>query len=629
MKSRPESLRGDTCPTMVLITDQVGRVAFIDPSVGEWLGYQTQQLIGQELTTIMPQLDADVAPGVWHDAEIRLATGHAIYRQTHRTILHGASGSVTVVWRVRPGSGNQAAHTELLASIIRSSSEAIVTKTPEGVITSWNEGAERLYGYDAASAIGRTAEFLFPPEAQAEEVHILTKVAHGETVKHHRLTRLRSDRGPVTVELTASPLRDGSGHVVGVLAVSRDIEELARTQERFREFLVSAPDAIIAVRSNGKITFANQMATHLFDYEQNQIIGQPVEILIPEYVRDRHQELRDQYFMEPRHRAMNAGSPLWGRRADGSTFPAEISLNPVTVDDGVVTLASIRDRTEWLAAQNQLVTLREKAAQGRVREELMRNQRLDSLGQLASGIAHDFNNLLGIIANHARLIVETTDDNSPDLLNEIRRDANQIVKSVDRGERLTRQLLTFGRRDPAQPEICDLNSIIDDVVAMLERTLGNQVRLRTALTDGLPAVLADQGQIEQIVLNLAVNARDAMPTGGELTISTHVRHLDADFRGVGSTPQPGRYAGIDVTDTGTGIPPDLLRQIFDPFFTTKGPGKGTGLGLAMVYGIVAQSHGALTLRSAPGAGTTFTVLFPAADTDPEPPDAVAQQANNR
>jgi signal transduction histidine kinase len=250
----------------------------------------------------------------------------------------------------------------------------------------------------------------------------------------------------------------------------------------------------------------------------------------------------------------------------------------------------------------------------RVQAQLQQAQRLESLGQLAGGVAHDFNNLLAVILNYTSFVSEElaapAESGWPERLESARSDLGQIKQAAERAAGLTRQLLAFARREVTRPQVLDLGNVITGVEELLRRTLGEHVELSTSLASGLWPVLADPGQMEQVLVNLAVNARDAMPGGGTLTIDTSNITVDADTIAGGSKAWPGRNVRLRVSDTGTGMTAEVIEHVFEPFFTTKEEGAGTGLGLATVYGILAQAEGHIQIYSEPGAGTTFNIMLP-------------------
>jgi PAS domain S-box-containing protein len=375
------------------------------------------------------------------------------------------------------------------------------------------------------------------------------------------------------------------------------------------------------VDTAGRIVMANTQTERLLGYDTGELIGQPVEELVPDQVKGHHQALRDRYLADPTPRPMGHGSQLTARRRDGSVFPAEISLSSMAAEDGLIVLASIRDVTDRLEAAAERERLKAQADRERLEAQLHQAQRLESLGQLAGGVAHDFNNLLAVILNYSAFVEEELQAaiaaGEAERWEPAFRDMGQIQRAADRAIALTHQLLTFGRREVVRPQVVSINDIVGEVEALLRRTIGEHVRLAVRLDPDLWPVLADPGQLEQVLINLAVNSRHAMPGGGTLAIETENVELDMAFAARHPGLQPGRYVRLQVGDTGVGMPPAVLAQAFEPFFTTKPKGEGTGLGLATVYGIVTQAGGHVELRSETGIGTTVTAFVPATDQIPE------------
>jgi PAS domain S-box-containing protein len=509
-----------------------------------------------------------------------------------------------------------------LAAIVQSSPDAIIGQTSVGVITSWNTGAQHLYGYPPAQMIGQDAAVLVPAEQRVAEAEQLARVVRGEHVEQYQADRRRADGGVVTVMVTLSALAGAGGHVTGVASISRDVTALRRAEAKFRGLLEAAPDAIVGVTADGRFTLVNAQAERLFGYRREELLGQPIEVLVPERARGVHPGHRDHYFGQPQPRPMGAGLHLAARRKDGSEFPVEISLSALDTEDGVVVSAAVRDVTERLQAQAEHERLQAIADRERLEAQLQQSQRLESLGQLAGGVAHDFNNLLAVIVNYtefvAEQVAEAAQTSGDPRWPAVRRDIAEILRAGARAGELTHQLLAFGRREVVRPQVLDLNTVIGQVENLLRRSLGEHIQLHTQLAGDLSPVLADPGQLEQVLVNLAVNARDAMPEGGTLSVETANRVLDEDAVHTHPSLRPGRHVQLTVSDTGTGIPPEVAERVFEPFFTTKPKGQGTGLGLATVYGIIHQADGHAAIASAPGAGTTFTALLPATEQRPVP-----------
>ena len=378
------------------------------------------------------------------------------------------------------------------------------------------------------------------------------------------------------------------------------------------------PDAFVGVDAGGAIVFANSQAEALFGYSREHLIGRPLEMLMPERLAAAHRGHRARFFSHPHTRPMKSGLELTGRRLDGSEFPAEISLGTIELDGHVLATAAIRDISERIAVVREKERLEAEAERERLANQLHHVRRLESLGELAGGIAHDFNNLLAVIINYAELVADNLDaaGESEETRRTTRADIEQICLAAQRAAHLTHQLLAFARREVVQPEVIDVNAVVADIEQLLTRTLGEHIALRSELAADLRSILIDPGQLEQMLVNLAVNARDAMPNGGTLTIDTANVDVDADYANHRPELSPGPYVRLRVSDDGTGMEHDVVERAFDPFFTTKAAGQGTGLGLATVYGIVQQAGGQARIYSEPGIGTTFTALLPATDRSP-------------
>ncbi len=506
------------------------------------------------------------------------------------------------------------AERQQLAVIVQSSHDAIIGKTLDGIITSWNIGAERLYGYRSDEVLDRPASMLFPPGQEETEAQLMARIARGERIDQYEVQRRCKDGTTIAVALTLSPITDASGTITGVASISRDISERQRAEAMFRGLLEAAPDAIIGVNREGTITLLNAQTERLFGYRREELLGQPVEVLVPQRVRAQHPQRVAAYFADPEPRQLGAGRDLTAVRKDGSEFPAEISLSALETDEGVIVSAAIRDVTERLHAHAERERLIMQAERDAAERRLQHTRRLESLGQLAGGVAHDFNNILAVIANYTELLLDTLDTPtlSPADLAAARADLGQISRAAERATRLTKQLLAFGRRDITQAEVLCLNHVIGDVEQMLRRTLGEHIHLITQFDRQLWPIHADASQIEQILVNLAVNARDAMPGGGTLSIDTSNVDLEPDDV-TDDNLTAGRYVRLRVSDTGAGMPPEVIERAFEPFYTTKPAGSGTGLGLATVYGIATAAGGNVHLYSEADIGTTVTILLPAVD----------------
>jgi hypothetical protein len=375
------------------------------------------------------------------------------------------------------------------------------------------------------------------------------------------------------------------------LSAARSPGGSAESEARFRALMESASQGIIAINRGGKIEIVNHKAEELFGFTREEMIGRDIEILMPDALRAAHLEHRQGYFGQPHPRPMGIGLDLSGRRKTGECFPLEISLNYVDIEGQPLAIAFITDISERLRLETQL----------------RQSQKMEAIGQLAGGVAHDFNNLLTIIQGYAAMSLDSLDSTDP-----LRESIEEIEKAAISAGGLTRQLLAFSRRQIVRLRILNLNTTITQVEKMLRRVIGEDVDLVLDTADQLHEILADPGLIEQVLMNLAVNARDAMPNGGRLILETANLSLEKEYAGAHLAVKTGPHAMLAVSDTGAGMSPEVRARIFEPFFTTKPQGQGTGLGLATVYGIVKQLDGTIWVYSEPGKGTTFKILFPAA-----------------
>ncbi|MFG1611000.1 PAS domain S-box protein [Actinoplanes sp. NPDC049265] len=756
----------EAAPDAIVGVDAGGRIVLVNAQTERLFGYGRDELVGQLVEILVPEAKRAMHParrtqyvsdpqprpmGEGTELSARRKDGSEFPAEISLSAIdteHGMliSAAIRDVTQRRASAAAQ----HQLAAIVQSSHDAIMGKTLDGRITSWNPGAERLYGYTAQEMIGRRVDILLLRAWRATEASVMRRIAGGERVEQFQIERRHKDGRTITVSLSLSPIIDDTGDVVGVASVSRDISERlraevkfqglleaapdaiigvtpdgkialvnaqaerlfgyrrtellgqqveilvphyargdhpsyrcgyladrqprpmgagmqlaglrkdgsqfpadislssiktedgvlvsaairdvtdrARAEAKFRGLLEAAPDAIVGITQDGSITLVNTQAERLFGYTRAELLGQPIEILVPDHARDVHPDRRTRYFAQPVPRPMGAGMALAARRKDGSEFPVEISLSALDTEDGVVVSAAIRDVTDRIEMQAARERLKTQAERERLEAQLHQSQRLESLGQLAGGVAHDFNNLLAVMLNYTTFIAEQITAKAqadPDgEWHEVRNDITQIQRAGERATELTHQLLAFGRREVVRPQVLNLNTVVGEIEPFLRRTIGEHIQLHPQLAAELWPVLADPGQLEQVLVNLAVNARDAMPQGGTLSIGTTNRTLDQNAVTSRTGLNPGRHAELWIADTGTGIPSDVAERVFEPFFTTKPKGEGTGLGLATVYGIIVQAGGHAAITSTLGAGTTITILLPATDQTatpvetPEPP----------
>jgi len=386
--------------------------------------------------------------------------------------------------------------------------------------------------------------------------------------------------------------------------VIRHAIERQRSEARLSAVMRAALDAHVMMDAAGTITGWNPQAETVFGWPAAEVLGRPLaEIVIPPARREAHWNGLRHFLATGAGPILNQRIELTAIRKDGREFPVELAITPIRVGDDWSFSAFVRDITERKLLQQQLI----------------QSQKMEAVGRLAGGVAHDFNNLLTAIFGYADLLAEELAPGHPG-----RADLNEIRTAATRAAALTRQLLAFSRQQVLQPVVLNLNDMVENIEKMLHRILGEDVELHTALAPNLANTRADPGQIEQVIMNLAVNARDAMPTGGKLTIETANVELDAAYAKQHQPVIPGHFVMLAVSDTGIGMDDATKARIFEPFFTTKEVGKGTGLGLATVYGIVKQSGGYVWLYSEPGKGAAFKIYLPRVDAERDAPAAAPE-----
>jgi len=503
------------------------------------------------------------------------------------------------------------AETLLSPSILEAVPDAVIAVNRQGVIIQANSQTEALFAYTRDELIGQKVEMLVPERQRPEhdshrdQFHARPKIRRmGSGLD---LYGRRRDGSEFPVEISLSPIATGDGTMV--LSVIRDISDRKRIEEELRRaneelnrrksrelrdsqnrlalIVDSSQDAIIGKNLDGLVTHWNKGAEHIYGYTAQEMIGRPVSVLAP---REREDEIpailekirtgqRVEYFESVRV------------TKDKRSLHVSISVSPIYDADGNVVGAS--------------TIARNITAQKKIEDQLRQSQKMEAVGRLAGGVAHDFNNLLGIVTACSELLRSRVDEESAEYIDNIR-------EAAKRGASLTRQLLAFSRRQPVQTQLLDLNERLKEVNKLLRPLMGDDVEVVLLPRPATAVIEADPGQLDQIVINLAVNARDAMPRGGKLILETAALDCDESFAREHSMTA-GRYVMLAVSDSGTGMDEVTRSRIFEPFFTTKEMGKGSGLGLATVYGIVKQSGGHVWVYSEPGQGTTFKIYLPSAE----------------
>ena len=478
--------------------------------------------------------------------------------------------------------------------MVRSADDAIIGKTIDGVVQTWNPGAERLYGYSATEMIGREMAILLPPDRPDEEASILERIGRGERVEHFDTVRMRKNGYLIHVSVAISPITAKDGTVIGASHVARDITEsagLELARSHLAAIVESSDDAIISKNLDGIVQTWNKGAERLYGYSAVEMAGRPMSLLL---APDRPDEEALILKRIARGERVDHFETLRLRK-DGKQIAVSLSISPVYDKDGTVRGAShvARDITE----------------RRRIEIEQLHAQKLESLGVLAGGIAHDFNNLLTGILGNASLVADSLHPANPN-----RRVLDECVKSAERAALLTRQLLAYAGQGRFVTERINLSALVQELSTLVQVSISRKVQIRLELADNLPFIHADASQIQQVIMNLIINGAEAIGDDVGLVVCTTIAETldDAYLRTLGPealSMAPGRYVVLEVHDTGSGIDAAILSRIFEPFFSTKFTGRG--LGLAAVSGIVRGHKGAIKIYSSPGKGSTFKVYFPA------------------
>ncbi|TCL68361.1 PAS domain-containing sensor histidine kinase [Rhizobium sp. BK251] len=480
---------------------------------------------------------------------------------------------------------------------------AIFMLSPEGLVTSWNAGAQRYKGYQAHEILGEHFSRFYPEEdrkAGLPERALATALSEGRF--DNEGWRVRKDGSRFWAHVIIDPVRTSTGELIGFAKVTRDLTErkqaeaeLKRSEQQFRILVQGVTDyAIYMLDPDGLVSNWNAGAQRIKGYMPEEILGQHFSRFYTDEDRARGEPQRS---LETARREGRFESEGWRQRKDGTRFWASVVVDAIRDERGeLLGFAKVtRDISEKRQAQQALE---------RAREELFQSQKMEALGQLTGGIAHDFNNLLMAVLGSLEIVRRRLPEDSP-----IAPLIANAVQGAQRGAALTQRLLAFSRRQTLQMDAIEVPALIAGMTDLLQRSLGATAFLETRFPPDLPSVMTDYNQLETAILNLVVNARDAMLSGGLISITAYEETVSP---GQAAVLRPGRYVCISVKDEGEGMDAETLAQAAAPFFTTKGVGKGTGLGLSMVQGLVEQSGGGLVLRSGKGKGTTVELWLPVA-----------------
>jgi PAS domain S-box-containing protein len=494
---------------------------------------------------------------------------------------------------------------------------AIFMLDPDGIVTSWNPGAQRLNGYRASEIIGEHFSLFYTPEDQKSGLPArVLRTAAAEGRFEDEGWRVRKDGTRFWAQEIVSPIKSPSGEIAGYAKIARDLTEktraeemLRRNEEQFRLLVQGVTDySIYLLSSNGTVSSWNPGAERIYGYRPEQIIGKNFASF---YSNEDRQAGAPERAMEISAREGRFEQEGWRVRKDGSRFWANAIIDPIRNDMGdIIGFAKItRDITEQKETKRAL----EEA-----REALFQSQKMEAIGQLTGGIAHDFNNLLTGILGSLELIETRM---AQGRVKEIGRYVNVAQGAAKRATALTNRLLAFSRRQALAPSPTNVMRLVSGLDELIRRTIGAAIDLQVDIPDDVWGILVDSNQLENALLNLCINARDAMPDGGRLEIKAANWRVDL-HAAKAQDLAAGDYVIVSVSDTGTGMPKEIIERVFEPFFTTKPLGEGTGLGLSMVYGFAHQSGGKVWIESELGRGTRVHLCFPrhTGSVEPAEPD---------
>lgn len=593
-----------------------GVLTYVNPSYSRFFARPAEELVGQRFFSLIPAEDRawleetlrrDLRPDmvpltvehrvVAGDGSIRWLrwTNSAVRDDTGRFLEYQAIGHD--ITRQKRAELELSRNHEMYRRAISAAAAVPYQMTlPERRYLFLGEGIQSLIGFDPEGLTPAALEALVEETVLLGEgsglpaAEVRRRLEQGQLDHWRADYRVRTRSGEVRwLSDSAVPTWDEAGRVTGVLGILQDITERRKMAEEhtlLATAVAQVDEVIFVTDPQGTILYANPALERVTGYTRAELFGQTPRL----FKSGRHPDGFYQHLWETITRGVPWKGRVVNRRKDGRLFEAELSISPVRDAAGRILryVAVGRDITQQAALE----------------ERLRESQKLEAIGRLAAGVAHEFNNLLTIIQGNALLIHRET------LPSEDAHCVDQIIHACHRAAEVTRSLLVYSRRQPLCMEAVDLNELVQRTARMLDRLLGEQIRLRLSLAPNLPGLKGDAGLLEQLLLNLAINARDAMPNGGELTLETQTLRLDEQQARLRPEARAGLYVCLTVRDTGTGIAPEHLPHIFEPFFTTKEVGKGTGLGLASVYGIVQQHGGWIDVDTELGRGTVFRVCFP-------------------
>jgi PAS domain S-box-containing protein len=588
-----------------------GVITAWNPAADRMFGYRAAEVIGQSIEIIVPEDRRDELRGILarvkHGERIQHFETERLTRDGRRidvslsvSPVKSDSGEIIGVAKIARDIGDRRkAQADLLKEIeerrqiFETSLDLILVTDRQGLLLHVSPSAKDILGYAPDEMVGRNAiDFIHPGDLHNTR-NEMRMARSGRAMRNFECRYLHRHGHPVTLTWTGMWSEPVQKHFFS----GRDMTEQKRAEESLQDsermargIIDTALDAFVQMDDTGLVAEWNAQAEKVFGWRRAEAIGKRIsDLIVPDRYRTRHNDGLARFLHRGESAILGRRFEIEALRRDGKEIRIELSVTALRRREGYMFNAFIRDITEKLAAE----------------EQLRQSQKMDTIGQLTGGVAHDFNNILTVITGTIEILEEGV-ANDPNLA----AIARMIDEAAARGAELTQRLLAFARRQPLQPRTTDVNTLIVDAAKLLRPTLGEHVEIESAFEDDAWRALVDPGQLTTALLNLALNARDAMPDGGKLVLETGNVQLDESYARLHSEVTPGPYVMIAVSDTGHGIPAAIRDKVFDPFFTTKGTGKGTGLGLSMVYGFVKQSNGHIKIYSEEGHGTTIKIYLP-------------------
>ena len=624
----------EAAPDGMVVVNQAGEIVLLNAQAEKQFGYRRDELLGQKVTNIIPHGFAErlIADGTRTAAEAlaqQIGTGIELNGKRKDgsefpieimlSPLESAEGIlITAAIRNITVRKDAEKHLEQMEGryrgLLEAAPDGMVVVNQAGEIVLLNAQAEKQFGYRRDELLGQKVTNIIPTGFAERLIADGTRTAAEALAQQIgtgiELTGKRRNGSEFPIEIMLSPLESPEGTLVTAairnISVRKDADRhLAQMEGRYRGLMEAAPDGMVVVNQAGEIVLLNVQAEKQFGYRRDELLGQKVTNIIPEGFAERLVADALRTTAEALAQQIGTGIELHGRRKDGTVFPLEIMLSPLESPDGILVTAAIRDISE----RKQLA------------RQLHQSQKMEAVGQLTGGIAHDFNNLLGVIIGNLDLLDRLVTGNEAAV-----KRVRTAQKAAVRGADITRRLLVFSSNEELKPAVVRLTDSIQNTIELAARGLGPEIRITTHLDESLPSLFVDPAGLESAFLNLVVNARDAMPKGGSIIISSELQNLGSSHPVVQAGDlKVGEYVCVGVTDTGQGMSKETLERAFEPFFTTKQRNKGTGLGLAMVYGFVKQSGGTVRVYSELGHGTTVSLYLPLAGalSRPAPVDAPA------